>query len=105
MDGLPGMKKGVEIAKRDKIAPIKKMVGPHAPIKPRNFNLGFPQIYLVLVIMSSFCVGIVATLYAQSFSSKFVTNESMMLRIDERGYLQNLHSNLKPSLNWARYRS
>jgi hypothetical protein len=33
MDGLPGMKKGLEVGKRENVAPIKKMVGPLAPAR------------------------------------------------------------------------
>lgn len=32
------MKKGLEVAKREKVAPIKKMVGPLAPIHYQDMN-------------------------------------------------------------------
>lgn len=31
MDGLPGMKRGIETGKTDNVKPIKKMVGQYAP--------------------------------------------------------------------------
>jgi hypothetical protein len=31
MDGLPGLRRGVDTAKRENVAPMKKMVGPYAP--------------------------------------------------------------------------
>jgi len=31
MDGLPGMKRGLETGKTDNVKPIKKMVGQYAP--------------------------------------------------------------------------
>lgn len=36
MDGLPGMRRGVETSKRENVTPIKKMVGPYAlEVRPR----------------------------------------------------------------------
>jgi hypothetical protein len=51
IDGLPGMKRGVEFAKKKGIEPLKKMVGPYAPEKPRRVgNFEPAQILLVLLL-------------------------------------------------------
>jgi hypothetical protein len=64
MDGLPGMKRGVETAKKENVKPIKKMVGPFAPSaeNPQTRVAGqVPELYLVIVALLSFCMGIAAT--------------------------------------------
>ncbi len=64
MDGLPGMRRGVETAKRENVKPIKKMVGPFAPTSkyPRTRVAGqVPILYLIIVALLSFCIGIAAT--------------------------------------------
>jgi len=67
MDGLPGMQRGVETGKKEKIKPIKKMVGPLAPTLeyPRTRVPGqVPMLYLIIVALLSFCMGITATALA-----------------------------------------
>jgi hypothetical protein len=64
MDGLPGMRRGVETAKRENVKPIKKMVGPFAPTAeyPRTRVAGqVPMLYLIIVALLSFCMGIAGT--------------------------------------------
>ena len=64
MDGLPGMRRGVETAKREDVKPIKKMVGPFAPSGelPRTRVAGqVPTLYLLIAVLLSFCMGIAAT--------------------------------------------
>ena len=64
MDGLPGMRRGVDTAKREQVKPIKKMVGPFAPNLeyPRTRVEGqVPTLYLIIVALLSFCMGIAAT--------------------------------------------
>ena len=61
MDGLLGMRRGVETAKRENVKPIKKMVGPFAPTSeyPRIRITGHvPTKYLIIVALLSFCLGI-----------------------------------------------
>ncbi len=36
IDGLPGMKRGVDFARRNNVKPLVKMVGPYAPGRPRT---------------------------------------------------------------------
>jgi hypothetical protein len=65
MDGLPGMQRGVETAKKVDIKPIKKMVGAPAALlqsmRSRN-DRPISMSYLVLAVLSSFSMGIIATL-------------------------------------------
>ncbi|KAN0108245.1 pyridoxamine phosphate oxidase family protein [Hyaloscypha variabilis] len=64
MDGLPGMRRGVETAKKENVKPIKKMVGPYAPSSecPRTRVAGqVPMLYLIIVALLSFCIGIAGT--------------------------------------------
>jgi hypothetical protein len=54
MDGLPGMKRGVETGKTDSVKPIKKMVGQYAPVNgPRRAKKVYSSDHLVLVAFLS----------------------------------------------------
>lgn len=48
IDGLPGMKRGYEFAQKHQVAPLKKMVGKHAPTSPRTAHQ-ITALHLVLV--------------------------------------------------------
>jgi hypothetical protein len=64
MDGLPGMRRAVETAKRENVKPMKKMVGPLAPspIYTRSRTAWqVPTVYLIVVMFLSFGMGIMAT--------------------------------------------
>lgn len=69
MDGLPGLRRGVETAKRENVKPIKKMVGPYGEMvnqmRRRRANT-VPVWYLIIVALVSFCLGIAAILLAPS---------------------------------------
>jgi hypothetical protein len=68
MDGLPGMKRAVEAGRREKVEPIKKMVGPWAPtMKPRKGSGGLGVEYAVLVALVSFVLGALTMLYGREF--------------------------------------
>ncbi|KAL2196690.1 hypothetical protein P885DRAFT_60707 [Corynascus similis CBS 632.67] len=55
VDGLPGMRIGYQIHRREQIAPIEKMVGPSAPQAYHN-DKGFSASHLVLVaVLSAIC--------------------------------------------------
>jgi hypothetical protein len=65
MDGLPGMKRGVETGKTDAVKPIKKMVGPHAPLAngSRPIKAVYGAGHLILVaLLSSILTGIAVLL-------------------------------------------
>jgi hypothetical protein len=53
MDGLPGFKRGLAAGKREKVAPIKKMIGPFASAKYH-----VPPIYSLeqLIIVAIICL-------------------------------------------------
>lgn len=54
MDGLPGLQRGVKTAITDDVKPVKKMVGPYAPLKgPRRPNQVFTVGHLILVALLS----------------------------------------------------
>jgi hypothetical protein len=57
MDGLPGMQRGQEAAKRENITPIKKMVGPLAPKKYVIPYGGVQTEFVVLAAVVSFLLG------------------------------------------------
>jgi hypothetical protein len=65
MDGLPGMQRGVETAKKVDIKPTKKMVGGPAALlqgmRSRN-DRPLSMSYFILAIIASFSMGIVAML-------------------------------------------
>ena len=52
MDGIPGMKQGLLTGKIEKVAPIKKMVGPLAPRNgaQRRFELSMMQILTIVLV-------------------------------------------------------
>ena len=66
VDGLPGLKRGVECGSKEKVAPLKKMVGPQAPLngKYRSPN-GLALEYVVLVALMSFVLGALMMLYGR----------------------------------------
>ena len=64
MDGLPGMRRAVETAKRENVKPMKKMVGPLAPSSTYTRSRTawqVPAVYLIIVMFLSFGMGIMAT--------------------------------------------
>lgn len=69
MDGLPGLRRGVETALKENVEPIKKMVGPYGEmvnmLRHQRANT-VPAWNLVIIALLSFCLGTVATLLAQS---------------------------------------
>jgi len=58
MDGIPGMQRGVDVAKREQVKPIKKMVGPFAPEVMKKSANRIGSTSPVLVSVSSFCLGL-----------------------------------------------
>jgi len=57
MDGLPGMKKGLQIGKKEKVEPIKKMVGPLAPRVNRARGTGASVWSIVMIALLSLLIG------------------------------------------------
>jgi hypothetical protein len=66
MDGLPGLKRGVETSKKENVKPIKKMVGAYAlETAPREKPSSMVPLWsLVVVMLLSFSMGSMVTLLA-----------------------------------------
>ena len=56
IDGMPGMKRGVEYARQNDVKPLKKMVGRYAPEAVRRVG-GIEQIHLLLVLFLGMVIG------------------------------------------------
>lgn len=77
MDGLPGLEVGLKTATKEHIAPIEKMVGPHAPKRYQNNNnnnnrFGFKHLLLVAVLttlLHPLISALVATIFPDLVSS------------------------------------
>ena len=58
MDQLPGMKRGLAVAKAENVAPMKKMVGPLAPKEYRNSTSAAAiETRTVLLVVLGFLLG------------------------------------------------
>ncbi|RYP21120.1 hypothetical protein DL765_002409 [Monosporascus sp. GIB2] len=69
VDHLPGMKRGLAAAQRDKIEPIKKMVGPLAPKGYRNSPASWiTEGRIVLVAILSFVLGVLFAIYGSELT-------------------------------------
>lgn len=61
MDGLPGMKRGLEALKLNKdVSPIKKMVGPLAPKNGTIHAEGFTLQQVIVIFIVAFIAGIMS---------------------------------------------
>jgi hypothetical protein len=67
MDGLPGMKRGVETSNRENVKPIKKMVGPYpkTPLKKASNKLSGTSPIAVGAI--SFVLGLIVAFVVMEF--------------------------------------
>lgn len=62
MDGLPAMKRGLEVGKQENVKPIKKMVGPLAPKNgAHNAVDSFSLQQVVIIFVVAFIAGVMAT--------------------------------------------
>lgn len=59
IDGLPGMKRGVEYARKEGVEPLKKMIGKYAPDAPRTAISGSAgePVYFLLVLLLGIVIG------------------------------------------------
>lgn len=89
MDGLPGMRRGVETAKREKVAPIKKLVGAAALTETPKTSSKFKSASPALVaLLSFFCGMVVATfliVFAQGDLQGSLRDELRGLMTEIRG--------------------
>jgi hypothetical protein len=73
MDGLPGMKRAVVAAKKENVAPIKKMIGPFAPEQMRRLRAqSYTLEHVLMVAMVFFLLGIGAVLYGSIVADRLV---------------------------------
>jgi hypothetical protein len=77
MDGLPGMKRAVDCGKKEKVEPIKKMVGPFAPTKCHKGNVIATE-YVILVAFLSFLLGAVTVVYGKDMAPFWDVNRMLV---------------------------
>jgi len=68
IDGLPGMRRGVETAKREKVEPIKKLVGAAALTESRKISLSSKLTSPLLVALLSFLCGMAVATFLIVFA-------------------------------------
>lgn len=69
MDGLPGMKRALVAAKKENVAPIKKMIGPFAPEQMRNLRAqSYTLEHVLVAAMIFFLLGVGAALYGSTIA-------------------------------------
>jgi len=68
MDGLPGLRRGVETAKRENVEPIKKLVGAVALTEQRKTSSRGKSSFPLLVALLSFLSGMVLTTLLVAFA-------------------------------------
>ncbi|KAF2713458.1 hypothetical protein K504DRAFT_368934 [Pleomassaria siparia CBS 279.74] len=62
VDGLPGMKRGYDYARQNKIVPLKKFIGKAAPKGVMRSTTQISAVQLLLVGLLSLAIGVLATL-------------------------------------------
>jgi hypothetical protein len=73
IDALPGMKRALDAGRREKVAPIKKMIGPFAPEHIRRLSAQSYRLeHVVLVAILFFLLGIGAVLYGHTVAERVV---------------------------------
>ncbi|KAJ9161788.1 Pyridoxamine phosphate oxidase [Coniochaeta hoffmannii] len=65
VDGLPSMKKGLEIGQTHDVEPMKKMVGPLAPRSPRGGGAAVAVRNVVVIALLSLVLGALLGLYGE----------------------------------------
>jgi hypothetical protein len=86
MDGLPGVKRGLITARKEKIAPIKKMVG---PLAPTTYRTGYYHLHhIILVAIVSLLLGVLGALYGplileQSLSRSEIVTPRLLEKLEE----------------------
>jgi len=88
MDGLPGMRRAVETSKKEKVEPIKKMVGPFAPSERQKTQNKMASVSTSTIAILSFFAGLFFAIFLMEFTRGG-------LRQDLSGYSDRLHTLLK----------
>jgi hypothetical protein len=69
MDGLPGMKKALEVGKLENVAPIKKMVGPLAPLRYQSTGT-YTLEHLIVVAMLFLFLGVALAHFGPAYADR-----------------------------------
>jgi len=75
MDGLPGMRRAVETAKREKMEPIKKMVGQFALSKRQKTQNRMASISTTTVAILSFLAGLFVAVFLMEYTRGGLRND------------------------------
>lgn len=62
------MRRGVETAKREKVDPIKKMVGPLAPSKRLKMQNRIASLSMPMIAVFSFVVGLLVAVFLMEYA-------------------------------------
>lgn len=65
------MKRGLDVGKKEGVAPIKKMIGPMAPKKNGHVHSTYELRHLILIALWSFVLGMFATKYGPALGKQF----------------------------------
>lgn len=79
IDGLPGMKKALEVGKAEKVEPIKKMVGPLAPRNNKTGGSGVSVETAFVIAFASLITGVLLTLYGQNAVAVVLNTQKAVL--------------------------
>jgi hypothetical protein len=69
MDGLPGMKRGLEFGRLENVAPIKKMVGPLAPVR-YQFTGSYTLEHLIVVAVLFLFLGLALAHFGPAYAGR-----------------------------------
>lgn len=83
MDGLPGMKRGLIAAKKENVAPIKKMIGPYAPEQMQRLRAqSFTLEHIIMAALVFFLLGIGMALYGSEIAERLVIAFPLLRKAD-----------------------
>lgn len=81
MDGLPAMKRGLEVGKQENVKPIKKMVG---PLAPKNGAQHSSDVFTLQHVVIIFIVAFIAGVMAASLSPNVLRDVLAMIPQQQR---------------------
>jgi len=79
MDGLPGMPRALLAGQREKVEPIKKMVGPLAP-KRYAYTQGMAMPQVLLIALLSFILGLLVAANAPGLLDRLRKGDAGLVR-------------------------
>lgn len=90
MDGLPGMRRGVDTAKREEVEPIKKLVGAVALTESRKYSHRLKSTSPMTVALLSFLSGMVVA----TFLIVFAQGDQGSLSDELRGLMREIRGSI-----------